>query len=105
MATEPSILCLDEPAAGLDDMETTELGRLIRRLVDDWGMGVVLVEHHVEMVMSVCDAVHVLNFGETIASGTPREVRKNQKVIDAYLGNDSDAAAQVSSEELGRSAP
>jgi ABC-type branched-subunit amino acid transport system ATPase component/ABC-type branched-subunit amino acid transport system permease subunit len=105
VATEPSILCLDEPAAGLDDKETTELGRLIRRLVDDWGMGVVLVEHHVEMVMSVCDAVYVLNFGETIASGTPREVRKNQKVIDAYLGNDSDATAQVGSEELGRSAP
>lgn len=90
VATEPSILCLDEPAAGLDDQETAELGRLIRRLVEDWGMGVVLVEHHVEMVMSVCDVVHVLNFGETIASGIPIEVRTNQRVIDAYLGTADD---------------
>jgi sulfate-transporting ATPase len=88
VATEPSILCLDEPAAGLDDRETTELSRLIRRLVDDWGMGVVLVEHHVEMVMGICDHIHVLNFGKQITAGPPAEVRRNPAVIEAYLGGE-----------------
>ncbi|MCU4183275.1 ATP-binding cassette domain-containing protein [Acidiferrimicrobium sp. IK] len=92
VATEPSILCLDEPAAGLDDRETEELSRLIRRLVDDWGIGIVLVEHHVEMVMNVCDHIHVLNFGKEIAHGAPADVRRNDAVISAYLGADPSIA-------------
>lgn len=99
VATEPSILCLDEPAAGLDDHETQELSRLIRRLVEDWGMGVILVEHHVEMVMGVCDRIHVLNFGQEIASGTPAEVRRNPAVISAYLGGDGVQPAPVAQGE------
>jgi ABC-type branched-subunit amino acid transport system ATPase component/ABC-type branched-subunit amino acid transport system permease subunit len=89
VATEPSILCLDEPAAGLDDNETNELSRLIRRLVDDWGMGIILVEHHVEMVMGVCDEIYVLNFGTEITHGPPTEVRRDPAVIAAYLGGES----------------
>lgn len=98
VATEPSVLCLDEPAAGLDDHETQELSRLIRRLVDDWGMGVILVEHHVEMVMGVCDRIHVLNFGQEIASGSPAEIRRDPAVIAAYLGTDTGQPAAVQGE-------
>ena len=81
---------LDEPAAGLDDAESRELAHLIRRLADEWGMGVLLVEHDVGLVMSTCDRVVVLEFGRVIASGTPREIRDDPAVKSAYLGQDAD---------------
>ena len=87
VATSPSVLLLDEPAAGLSDDETRELARLVRRLADDWGMGVLLVEHDVDMVMSVCDQVVVLDFGRRICAGTPEEVRRDPAVRAAYLGD------------------
>ncbi|WP_405720418.1 branched-chain amino acid ABC transporter permease/ATP-binding protein [Streptomyces sp. NBC_01537] len=87
VATSPSVLLLDEPAAGLSDDETRELARLVRRLADDWGMGVLLVEHDVDMVMSVCDQVVVLDFGRRICVGTPDEVRRDPAVRAAYLGD------------------
>ena len=77
---------LDEPAAGLDDNETDELGELIRRLADDWGIGILLVEHDVSLVLRVCDRVVALDFGRTIAVGTPDEIRTDPAVIAAYLG-------------------
>ena len=77
---------LDEPAAGLDDQETSELGQLIRQLADEWGIGIILVEHDVELVMEVCDRVVVLDAGRNIAVGTPDEVRNHPDVIAAYLG-------------------
>jgi sulfate-transporting ATPase len=86
VAASPSAILLDEPAAGLDDDSRQELARLIRRLADDWGMTVLLVEHDVEMVMAVCDRVIALNFGRVIAEGTPAEVRSNEQVIASYLG-------------------
>lgn len=86
VATEPSILCLDEPAAGLDDTQTRELSVLLRRLVSDWGMGIVLVEHNVEMVLGLCDRIYVLNFGKLVAEGTPAEIRNNRDVVSIYLG-------------------
>jgi ABC-type branched-subunit amino acid transport system ATPase component/branched-subunit amino acid ABC-type transport system permease component len=86
VAQQPSILLLDEPAAGLGDFESEELGRLIRRLVDEQGMGVLLIEHNVDMVMKVSDQIVTLDFGRLIATGTPQELRNNQAVIDAYLG-------------------
>ena len=86
VATRPSILLLDEPAAGLDEEESREVGHLIRRLADDWGIGVLLIEHDVPMVLRTADRVHVLDFGETIAAGTPDEIRSDQAVRSAYLG-------------------
>ncbi|MDH6214436.1 branched-chain amino acid ABC transporter permease/ATP-binding protein [Streptomyces pseudovenezuelae] len=87
VATSPSVLLLDEPAAGLSDDETRELAHLVRRLAEDWGMGVLLVEHDVDMVMSVCDQVVVLDFGRRICAGTPDEVRRDPAVRAAYLGD------------------
>ncbi|WP_329347681.1 branched-chain amino acid ABC transporter permease/ATP-binding protein [Streptomyces sp. NBC_01261] len=87
VATSPSVLLLDEPAAGLSDDETRELARLVRRLAEEWGMGVLLVEHDVDMVMSVCDQVVVLDFGRRICAGTPDEVRRDPAVRAAYLGD------------------
>jgi sulfate-transporting ATPase len=86
VATRPSILLLDEPAAGLDEEESREVGHLIRRLADDWGIGVLLIEHDVPMVLRTADRVHVLDFGRTIAAGTPDEIRSDEAVRAAYLG-------------------
>jgi sulfate-transporting ATPase len=89
VASGPSVVMLDEPAAGLDESETRELARLIRRLADERKMGVLLVEHDVGLVMSTCDRVVVLDFGRLIASGTPDEVRGDASVRAAYLGTDA----------------
>jgi sulfate-transporting ATPase len=85
-AARPSILLLDEPAAGLDEDETRELGDLLRHLADVWGMGVLLVEHDMGLVMRVCHRIVVLDFGKRIAEGTPEEVRRKPEVVAAYLG-------------------
>jgi len=80
------VLLLDEPAAGLNDREAGELARLIRTIADEWKISVLLVEHKVDMVMSVSDHVTVLESGGILASGTPSQVMTQQAVIDAYLG-------------------
>jgi branched-chain amino acid transport system ATP-binding protein len=85
LATEPSVLLLDEPASGLDETETTSFGALLRELATE-GMTVLLVEHDVPLVMAVCDRVHVLDVGSVLASGTAAEVRADPRVHDAYLG-------------------
>jgi ABC-type branched-subunit amino acid transport system ATPase component/branched-subunit amino acid ABC-type transport system permease component len=96
VATHPSILLLDEPAAGLGDVESAELAHLVRRLADDWGIGVLLVEHDMNFVMSVCDELVVLDFGRKIAEGPPDTVRNNPAVIAAYLGEEEpEAGGQV----------
>jgi branched-chain amino acid transport system ATP-binding protein len=86
LAAKPKLLLLDEPAGGLNHLEVEELGRLIRRIRDERGVTVLLVEHHMNLVMSICDKVVVLDFGRKIAEGTPTEVRNNPDVIVAYLG-------------------
>jgi len=85
LATEPRLLLLDEPASGLDDSETERLGRLLRELATD-GLGVLLVEHDMGLVMRVCDHIHVLDLGNIIARGTPNEIQNDGAVLQAYLG-------------------
>jgi sulfate-transporting ATPase len=92
VAMHPSVILLDEPAAGLSSAESAELARVVRRLADEWGMAVLVVEHDMNFVMGVCDEVIVLDFGRLIAAGNPDAVRTNPDVIAAYLGNELEEA-------------
>ena len=85
LASNPRVLLLDEPAAGLNDHETKELGKILRK-IRALDVSVILVEHNMGLVMSVSDRVVVLNYGMKIAEGTPSEIQRNERVIQAYLG-------------------
>ena len=88
LATNPSIILLDEPAAGMNPSETTELMHQIRRIRDTFHIAIFLIEHDMNLVMNVCETIAVLNYGRLIAKGTPEEIRQNPTVIEAYLGQE-----------------
>ena len=91
LATEPKLLLLDEPAAGMNPQETDELTAFIGEIRDKFKLTVFLIEHHMDLVMDISDRIYVLDFGKLIADGTPEEIQNNQRVIDAYLGVAEDA--------------
>jgi branched-chain amino acid transport system ATP-binding protein len=98
LAVEPRLLLLDEPSSGLNEDESEELGQLLRNLADEEGRAVLLVEHDVDLVMSISDQIDVLDFGQIIASGPPSVIKNDPKVQAAYLGEDTEGSTDATQE-------
>ena len=91
LATDPRLLLLDEPAAGMNPQETQELTAFVSQIREQFDLTIIMIEHHMQIVMDISNRIYVLDFGKTIAHGTPDEIKNNERVIDAYLGVADDA--------------
>ncbi len=87
LMAEPKLLLLDEPAAGLNPKEVVSLMEMIKKLQQDYNLTIIIVEHHMELIMKICSLIHVLDFGKKIAVGKPEEIKRNESVLQAYLGD------------------
>lgn len=102
LATDPKILLLDEPAAGMNPAEKVALKELIRQVLKDFPVGILLIEHDMGVVMDLCHRITVLDYGQIIATGTPQQIRCNEKVIEAYLGSPAHSVEEAVQQDLKR---
>jgi len=88
LATEPKLLLLDEPAAGMNPQETSELMDFIKTIRDEFGLSIIVIEHDMKVIMGICERIYVMDYGKLIAEGTPKQIQSNPLVIKAYLGEE-----------------